>query len=261
MKKFLLGAGVVATLSVGTIVFTGGDIIDQVNTKVAGMFDMLSQYENNEQQLVNKINNLKDSRDNLKSQVKELTTSNKDKDTQISNLNTQIAELNRQVEILEQQLGNKNGLVQEITRLEGEVNKANSKVAELQNILDTQIIDAPLTESEMKELLPFDGTIYFSSESADETIVQLSSYAEMHIKKFSSVDGPDEFLCTIRSTTDDAFEVSFISDPMDGSEGSVHTELCLSNSPVTFKVFLGYSYNYTEIKINDGEFTYKLIVE
>ena len=255
MKKILLGAGIASTIALGSVVFTGGDIIDQVNAKVEGMFEMIKQYEKNEGELVNKINNLKFVRDNLENQVKELTVSNKNKDTQISDLNIQITELNRQIEILEQQLGNTSGIVQEITRLEGEVNKANSKVAELQKILDIQINDAPLTDREVEELLPFDGIIYFSSESEDETVVRLSSYAEMHMKKISSDDGSYEFLCTVKSTTDDAFDVSL------GTDDEIWSFNCYQGSDVEFKMFLNYDYNYTNIRINNGEFKYKLVIE
>ena len=258
MKKILLGAGVVAAVSLGSVVFTGGDIIDQVNRKVSGMFEMINQYEENEERLVKKINNLKERRANLVSQVEELTASNKDKDTQISDLNIQITELSRQIELLEQ-LGNKNELVQEIIRLEGEINKANSKVAELQSILDTQINNAPLTEDEMNELLfskdEFNGTIYLTNEISDETVVKLSSYAELHIKKIVSTDGPVEFFCTVMSTTYDGFNVEI------GTDSVSQSALCHPGQPFVFKQFLGSQFNYTYIKINDGDFVYKLVVE
>ena len=262
MKKILLGAGVVAAVSLGSVVFTGGEIIDQVNKKVSGMFEMISQYEENEERLVKKINNLKERKANLVSQVEELTASNKDKDTQISDLNIQITELSRQIELLEQ-LGNKNELVQEIIRLEGEINKANSKVAELQSILDTQINNAPLTEKEMNELLfskdEFDGTIYLTNEISNETVVKLSSYAELHIKKIVGTDGrPVEYLCTVRGTTDNEFYVRV------GNDMIGESNYCKPGDHFIFREIVGSEFKNTYIRINDmkhDDLVYKLVVE
>lgn len=258
MKKFMLGAGLASTVAIGSVVFTGGDIIDQVNTKVAGMFDMISTYESNETKLANKINELKSTKKRLEEDVDNLMITIQYRDDEISTLNSQIADLNRQIEILEGQLGNQNGLAEEINRLEGEVNRANNKVAELQTILDTPITDVPLTEEEMNDVLysdNFAGTIYFTNESSDETIVPLSSYAELSIKKFVAVDDSIEFLCTVKSTTDDGFNVEI------GNEFGSQGDLCHSGQPFVFKQFLGSEYNYTYIKINDGEFIYNLVVE
>lgn len=258
MKKFMLGAGLASTVAIGSVVFTGGDIIDQVNTKVAGMFDMISTYESNETKLVEKLEILKAEKLSLSEEIKNLQNTVNDKDTDINDLNTQIDELEKQIEIYEGQLGNQNSLVQEITRLEGEVNKANTKVAELQTILDTPITDVPLTEEEMNDVLysdNFAGTIYFTNESSDETIVPLSSYAELSIKKFAADDGTIEFLCTVKSTTDDGFNVEV------GNRFGSQVDLCHSGQPFVFKLFLGSEYNYTYIKINDGEFIYDLVVE
>lgn len=259
MKKFMVGAGLASSIAIGSVVFTGGDIIDRVNTKVADMFDMISTYESNETKLAEKVNELKSNKESLLSEIDRLTQEDSGKNEQIKNLEGQVKDLQSEINELEDQLGNKDGLLAEITRLEGEVSKANNKVAELESILNRPINDIPLTDSEIDELLSsthkFDGTIYFTSESADETVVQLSSYAELHVKRFSPSDGPVEFSCTVRSITDDGFDVEI------GNDGGSQGDLCHPGQPFTFKLFLGDNYNYTYIKINNGEFTYKLVVE
>lgn len=148
MKKWMIGAGLVSTVAIGSVVFTGGDIVDQVNTKVAGMFDMLNLYESNEQILSSEIKNLASLKKELETQVKELSEGNSNKDKEIENLNAQISDLNRQIEILQGQVGNQDNLVKEVMRLEGEVNKANSKVGELKQILDREITDKPMNGKE-----------------------------------------------------------------------------------------------------------------
>ena len=256
MKKFLLGAGVVATVSVGSVIFTGGDIIDQVNAKVAGMFDMINQYESNENKLVDTINNLKATGNRLETQVKELIADNDNKDIEIANLNAEITELNKQIEILEQQLGSQGELAEEIIRLEGEVNKANSKVDELKTILDTQINDAPLTENELAEtLMEFNGTITFSQNMTDGEIITLSDYAQLIVVKH---DGPDGgyYTVTIESTTMDAFNVE-----LGRFNGESSSGLCYEGNPFTDVIYASNTNPYQYLKINNGEFIYKLIFE
>lgn len=255
MKKFIIGAGLASTVVIGSLEFTGGNIIDQVNSKVAGMFEMISTYESNETKLVNKINELKESKMELKNEIANLNESLDNKDIEISNLNSQVEELERQIEILDAQLENKKGLAQEITRLENEVNKANNKVAELQNILERPITDKPLTEIDLEEsFMEINGEINLKELYESGESMNIGDYAKLNVY-FSHPE--ERYSMIIQSINGKSFEVEHGRMGI-GIESSF---TCSSASGAGKDYYKSMPNEGHYIKINEGEFIYKIIVD
>jgi len=171
--------GGVITLGVMTT-WTGKDTVDHSIEKIQEMAGNLDQYEANENQLVQKIEDLKTLRANLQSQVESLTAQGLLDGEQITTLQGQIATATDEIEDLENQLATVNGqladktsqletansdlanantngetMAQRIADLEAELQEANSDIARLQaelNSLDTSG-NVPLTDEEIATIL------------------------------------------------------------------------------------------------------------
>ena len=232
MNKLMLGIGLTGTIVIGSVVFTGGDIIDRTVSKVNGMFEDLRLYESNEARLSAKIEELKNNKQDLLSKIEALVQQVGNKDTIIFELEEQAKDLQSQIEELESQLGNQGGLLNEIKRLEGEVNKANSKVAELESIVNTPIEGKPMTEDEMNNLLGNTNNNKISFDWRYEEGGELTSYAHYTSEPVKDEYGNTEYLkVTIFSVTDDGFEVE-----VGTNEGKSFTELVYRGKNLEFNI-------------------------
>ena len=208
MKKWMLGAGVVSTIAMGSLVFTGGDTINQVSTKVAGMFEDLRLYESNETKLISHIEELENSKQNLLSKIYNMNEGLENKDIIIADLENQAIELQKEIDRLNAYIENSNTSSTEIAGLKEELNKANEEVAKLNFILNTHIEGKPLTEEEMNNLVPSENKNKILFNWTEESGGELTSYAHYKSEPIKDEQGNTEYIkVTIFSVTDDGFDV------------------------------------------------------
>lgn len=146
LTKGLVVATGVGVLTIGSLVYTGSEIIDLAKTKLTTQETMLQSYETNEMALATKIRELKIKIADLQEQ---LESNNADVE-QIEQLQSQITALQEQLAQAEQDLQESQT---EAERLASELTKANSKAEELNSVLQGLTFnDAPMTTEEMEEL-------------------------------------------------------------------------------------------------------------
>lgn len=208
VAKILAGTTLVGGVAFGTLAFTGQADLDAIKAAYDRAVNNINILQGNETKLKNAlteklglITGYKSKAESLQVRVNELTKqleeakNNKTEDTgKIKELQAKIDELQAQIDdgITDEQY---NSLLSEIERLQGELTKANEKVAALKNEIlakDAEIKDAKaVTDEELNGNIDT-SDLYFSFEGGTPELVE-------YLNKLQVPDDRNESPCVISS--------------------------------------------------------------
>lgn len=188
VAKVLAGTTLIGGVAFGTLAFTGQADLDAIKAAYDRAVNNINILQSNETKLKNAlteklglITGYKSKAESLQTRVDELTKqleeakNNKTEDTgKIKELQAKIDELQAQIDdgITDEQY---NSLLSEIERLQGELTKANEKVAALKNEIlakDAQIKDAKAVTDEELNGNVDTSDLYFSWEGGTPELVE-----------------------------------------------------------------------------------------
>lgn len=202
VSKILGGSVLIGGIAFGTLTFTGQADLDAIKAAYDRAVNNINILQSNETKLKNAITEklalitgYKSKAESLQTRVDELTKqleeakNNKTEDTgKIKQLEAKIAELQSQIDdgITDEQY---NSLLSEIERLQGELTKANEKVAALKNEIlakDAEIKDAKaVTDEELNGNIDT-SDLYFSWEGGTPELVEYLNKLQVPDDRFES---------------------------------------------------------------------------
>lgn len=135
-------------VALGAMVFwNGSETLNEAKTTITEYAERINLFEDNENALVAKLQELKSVRDNLQTQIDQNALDIEE----MALLQTQLDEANAQIAEYEADLQT---TTERITALENELNKANSEAEQLQLVMDENQTEAqPLSAEEMAALV------------------------------------------------------------------------------------------------------------